>query len=344
MRTRHGFTLVELLVVIGIMAILMALLLPAVQKAREAANRIVCGSQLRQLGIALHHYHLDHDRFPPGITSTSDDLANGDATGFTHLLPYLEQDNVYKLYHFEAPWYHPSNYTPVGIPIKILFCPSNRRTGSLDLSPFAAQFSCALPPTAAGADYAFCKGANAALIERSDRIPGPVRGVFDVNSRVRITDIHDGTSGTIAMGDAAAGEGLYRVRDLSNPNVAVSDLVTGQPVYIEQAWAAGCTANSGYPYFGSVFAVTAQRGLPPNPRDEPMSPPNRLVAPTVDGNDRTGDNASGQDWVSGFRSMHPNGCNFLFCDGSLRYLTRTVSLDTYRALSTYRGGEVAAEE
>jgi prepilin-type N-terminal cleavage/methylation domain-containing protein/prepilin-type processing-associated H-X9-DG protein len=337
---RRGFTLIELLVVVAIIGLLLALLLPAVQKAREAANRMRCGSQLRQLGIALHHYYKNYRALPAGIESSTDDLGNGDATGFTRLLPYFEQDDVYVTYDFQRPWYHANNYQAVGAPIKLLYCPSNRANGSIDLAPFAAQWGTPLPPRAAGTDYAFCKGANPAMVRDSARLPLSVRGVFDVNSQIRLEDIKDGTSQTICLGDAAAGGGTYRVRDLNNPNVAVSDLVTGQPVYVEQAWAAGCVANSGYPYYGSVFAVTAQSGLPPNPRSEPMNPANRLVTPTIDGGDTTYDNSSARDWVSGFRSLHPGGCNFLFCDGSVHFIRQTVNPTTYQLLSTYHDGAI----
>jgi prepilin-type N-terminal cleavage/methylation domain-containing protein/prepilin-type processing-associated H-X9-DG protein len=341
---RRGFTLVELLVVVGIIAILMMMLLPAIQRVRESANRIRCGSNLRQLGIALHAYHHDHRAFPPGLTSSTNDLVNGDATGFTFLLPYFEQDNAFRLYNFSVPWYHRANYTAVGVSLKLLYCPSNRVDGSLDLRPFAEEWSTPLPPVAGGTDYVFCKGANAALVRDSARLPLAVRGVFDVNSKVRLEDIKDGTSTTIAMGDGSAGGGTYRVRDLTDPNRAVSDVVRNQPVYIEQCWGAAAVGNEAYPYYGSVFAVTAQYGLPPNPRDEPMNPPNRLVAPTVDGNDTTFTNASGQDWVSGFRSLHPGGCNFLYCDGGVRFLRASVHPATYRALSTYAAAEVLIED
>jgi prepilin-type processing-associated H-X9-DG protein len=165
-----------------------------------------------------------------------------------------------------------------------------------------------------------------------------------VNSRIRIEDIQDGTSMTILMGDAAAGN-FYRVRDLANPIQPAHDPLGTSPIYIEQAWGAGCVANSGYPYYGSVFGVTAQRGwLLADPRDEPMNPPTRLVAPTLDGNDTTTDNSSGRDWVSGFRSLHPAGCNFLFGDGGVRLLRPDLTPAVYRALSTFAGGEVISDD
>jgi prepilin-type N-terminal cleavage/methylation domain-containing protein/prepilin-type processing-associated H-X9-DG protein len=342
--SRRGFTLIELLVVIGIITLLMGLLLPAVQKVREAANRLRCANHLKQLGIALHHYHLDHGRFPPGITSQHNDLANGDATGYTHLLPYLEQGTVHRLYHYDAPWYDAVNDEPVGISIRLFFCPSNRAEGLLDLRPMSQLWACRLPPVAAGADYAFCKGMNATLNRDPNKQPTVARGGFDVNSKIRIADILDGTALTIAMGDTAAGSSVYRVRDLTDPTMAASDLIGGHPHYIEQAWAAGCVANSGYPYYGSVFAVTAQRGLHAfDPRPEPINPATRLIAPTLDGGDFSYDNSSGLDWVSGFRSLHPAGCNFLYFDGSVRLVRAGIDSRVYRALSTFAGGEVVPD-
>src|SRR3954451_17086455 len=118
---RMAFRLIELLVVPGIIGLLMALALPAVQRVREAANRLRCGSNLRQLGVALHHYHLDYNAFPPGLVSKDEDLSNGEATGFTKLLPYIEEDNVLKLYRFDLPWYDQANAEAVSKTVKLFY-------------------------------------------------------------------------------------------------------------------------------------------------------------------------------------------------------------------------------
>jgi prepilin-type N-terminal cleavage/methylation domain-containing protein/prepilin-type processing-associated H-X9-DG protein len=344
MRQRQAFTLLELLVVIAIIAVLVGILIPAVQQVREAANRVKCANQLKQLGLALHHYHLTQECFPPGMISSSSNLSDADATGFTCILPYLEQDNIYRLYHFDVPWFNAENFEVVSIPVRLFFCPSNRNQGFLELEQIAQEWQTTLPARVAACDYAFCHGANGALNYDWTRIPAPVRGVFNIRptgesrSGVRLEDISDGSSSTFAMGEAAGGNPRLLVRDLNDPTKPVLEKLTGQPVAVEQSWGAAGFGDASHPYFGSVFAVTAQYGLPADPRDEPMN--RLLITPSVFGNDPRGDNRSGKDWISGFRSLHRGGCHFLFCDGSVRFVSQAIQPQIYRALSTYAGGEV----
>src|SRR5436305_6104567 len=154
-RRQAAFTLIELLVVLAIIAVLIGLLLPAVQKVREAANRLSCQNNLKQLGLALHGYHDVNGTFPPGMILSGFDVTDAEATGFTFLLPHLEQDNTYKLYHFDDAWWQPSNFTAVAVPVKVFYCPSNRARGDMDLSTAAALYGVALPPRVASCDYAF---------------------------------------------------------------------------------------------------------------------------------------------------------------------------------------------
>jgi prepilin-type N-terminal cleavage/methylation domain-containing protein/prepilin-type processing-associated H-X9-DG protein len=338
---RRGFTLVELLVVIGIIAVLIALLLPAVQKVREAGARVKCMNNLKQLGLALHLYHDALGSLPPGMVSSVTNVSDAEATGFTLILPFLEQSNLRSIYHFEDPWWQPSNYTAVGTGVPLFFCPSNRVEGSIDLGPIARQWSTTLPPEAASCDYAFCKGANGALNVDWNKVPIQARGVFNVrppfDPGLQLIHISDGLSNTIAMGEAAGGSPVFLVRDLNNPTQPAIDPLTGTVVWIDQSWGAAGAGDPAHAYYGSVFGVTAQYGLPSDPRDEPMN--RRPTTPTVFGDDPAGDNKRGKDLVSGFRSRHIGGCNFLFCDGGVRFIAETIRPDVYRALSTYSGDE-----
>jgi prepilin-type N-terminal cleavage/methylation domain-containing protein/prepilin-type processing-associated H-X9-DG protein len=344
---RRAFTLIELLVVIAIIAILIGLLLPAVQKVREAAARTQCQNNLKQLGLALHNYHSARNVLPPGMISATDNTCDAEATGFTLLLPYLEQDNTYKLYTFDEPWFSPNNANAVAIQVKFFFCPANRSTGTLDLAPMAAQWNCYLPPFAACTDYAFNKGANASLTRHFERIPQEVRGPFQVASDphrygVKILDMLDGSSNTFAMGDAAGGNPKLMVRNLSDPTQPAINGNSGQPALAEQSWSAAGVEEAAHPWYASVFGVTSQIGYAPDVRDEPMNM--KLIAPSIFGNDPRGDNRSGRDWVSGFRSLHTGGCNFLMCDGGVRFVQQSIAPATYRGLSTYAGGEVVSLE
>ena len=339
-RQRNAFTLIELLVVIAIIAILIALLVPAVQKVREAAARAQCENNLKQMGLALHNYHSAYKIFPPGFRSANSDLAhNGEATAFTYMLPNLEGGNILKGYDVNQIWHAPANQPAVATAFKVFVCPSNvGQTGLINVAPYDST----IQSVAGVTDYALCHGANGSLHWDWTKIPLQARGVFNIQiegvtkSGIRLGDITDGSSSTIAIGDAACGSPRFKVRDPITNAVAP----TGKLI---QSWGAACvnpvsSSYGGTQFFGSVFAVTAQNATLPEPLNRDPG------TPTYYGADTTGSNSGASiDYISNFRSNHPGGGNFLFCDGTVRWIATGINQTTYQAFSTYAGGETVSD-
>lgn len=344
---RSAFTLIELLVVIAIIAVLIALLLPAVQRVREAANRTACVNNLKQMGLALQQYHDNHGAFPAGFTVLSDNLETGKYGGFVLLLSFLEQDNWLQRWDPTHYWYDPPNADIVSTEIKVFYCPSNRSGGAIDTSFLAVVNGRSLPKVAA-CDYLLCKGANAALCKVT-QVPPAGRGVFDVNTATRIADITDGTSNTFAIGEGAGNNPRFGIRHYYPDTTPAPDLFPGQSRLIDQNWLGAPMATKELHSLGALggfcLGVTAQRGGQSAPYDERMNNPLGLAAldcsncGCVNSGTATGSYAT----MSGFRSAHSGGCNFLFCDGSVRFVRETISADMYRALSTIAGGEVLSD-
>jgi prepilin-type N-terminal cleavage/methylation domain-containing protein len=225
MPRRRAFTLIELLVVIAIIAILIGLLLPAVQKVREAAARTQCFNNLKQMGAALHNYHSSYRRFPPGTVSKLTDPTwtfSGNCNAFpaeqgpgwsffAYLLPYVEQEPLYRSIQFDQPIMAAVNADARRTTVPTYVCPSDTLPRQVNVT------TCGDPPDpantpmpvtdAAGCSYVGCLGGGNA--NNPDPLYGcyeyqPFNGVFHRNSRIRVADITDGTSNTIGIGERSS--------------------------------------------------------------------------------------------------------------------------------------------
>jgi prepilin-type N-terminal cleavage/methylation domain-containing protein/prepilin-type processing-associated H-X9-DG protein len=196
MKRHSAFTLLEVLIAIAIIAVLAALLLSAVQMAREAANRISCANNLKQIGLACHSYHDVNDAFPPGYAAALDaDLASTQpGWGWAaYLLPYLDQSALCQSINFCQPIDAPCNASARLTVLPVFLCRSDP-----GVPPGFTIVNAAGQPIvdAAPISYAASSGAD-----ELDQIPGPLEGVFYRNSQVRIVDITDGTTTTTMIGD-----------------------------------------------------------------------------------------------------------------------------------------------
>jgi prepilin-type N-terminal cleavage/methylation domain-containing protein/prepilin-type processing-associated H-X9-DG protein len=309
---RRGFTLIELLVVVGIIGVLIGLLLPAVQRAREASRRSSCGSNLRQLGIALHQFESANGSFPAGsiIKAPSTPRINV----WLQTLPFVEQGTVFGKLDFEnvsAPGIFSSgqNAVVLGAPQPLFLCPSDGYGGT-HTPPFLAADR-GLPRNNYFAFYNGQQMSNLTFdLDFTERNPAPARtilGMFDINRATRASDIRDGLSNTMA----------------------VTEGLTGGPTELRGfAW-------SDQPCGAFCFAEW-----------EPNSPqPDRCVNDPAwcvndPGRNRPAEFGDGNTDSCVARSMHPGGVHVLFADGSLRYVGNTIDLTIWRATATIFGREV----
>lgn len=303
---RNGFTLVELLVVIAIIGVLVSLLLPAVQMAREAARRTQCNNNLKQFGIAIHNYHDTLSGLP---NARWGGVAGKVWGSHSQILPYIEQQNVYNLIDFSVPWDHANNAAARASEVSIFKCPSDPQSQS--------------PPGWAATNYQGCEGNNP--------VNGQPNGAFTHGSSVKacrgFQDITDGLSNTAAFSERLRG-------DWSNAIITPrSDILAPggpKPTTADMALAA-CRAcvpsltnqfqsNSGAPWLAGTpdnFAGYLHIA-PPQDRSCHFQPGAQM---------RTAN------------SGHPNGVNVLKCDGSVGFYTSSIDLPIWRALGSRDQGE-----
>ncbi len=302
--TKSGFTLVELLVVITIIGILIALLLPAVQAAREAARRMQCTNNIKQLSLAMHNYHAAVGSFPFA--------SNGRYPGpwYRALLPYIEQEGIAAKYKTDVIYYNEPNLSLISPRLPMYTCPSDR--------PSLWTISSGAIPK-----YNYVVNLGPTSCYRKDDwhdvkfIPGPFHnqegawGADDIPV-YRIADIRDGTTNTLMISEIRQGQNNEDLRGLTwwGPSCGFTTHFspnTLEPDYLDYGWGTKCKAYNSTP----DWPCEEQGG---NSSDRPMN--------------------------FSARSYHSGGVVASMCDGSVRFISDSVNLTTWRGLGTIRGAEV----
>ncbi len=227
MRRLHNaaFTLIELLVVLTIAGILIVLLMPAVQAAREAARRTQCKNHLKQMGLALHNYHAAMGVFPPGYVCADASDHQNSAPGWgwaAMLLPQLDQSPLYNACNFDLSVNDPANTTVARSRLELFMCPSDTRAGACDVIDDAMAIRAAQFATNS---YAANFGSWGDIGEEPDLSTG----LFGRNSRVRVQDVIDGTNSTVAIGERVAA--LTQAPWIGAVPFGLAQITAGAPVY-----------------------------------------------------------------------------------------------------------------
>jgi prepilin-type N-terminal cleavage/methylation domain-containing protein/prepilin-type processing-associated H-X9-DG protein len=302
---RGAFTLIELLVVIAIIGILIALLLPAVQKVRESANRMSCTNNLKQIGLALHNYHDAYGSFPPGAVPLH-------APWTIYILPYIEQDALYRVYRFDLPNNadDPDQAQVRTARVKTYVCPSDTTFTSLPIVPESGYDPrpAYMPGSYRGVEGKSIGTGDYWFDSQSDnQADGPKawRGPLHVVNRYglspeRIATITDGTSNTLMVGE-------YSTWTHENRQVF---------------WA----------YSWNQYTMSA------------TIPQSRALIPDYDACVAAGGEGADNTCKRAFASFHSGAAiNFALCDGSVRSIQRGINLELYGALGTIAGGEVVTD-
>ena len=334
---RRGFTLIELLVVIAIIAVLIGLLLPAVQAAREAARRMQCTNNMKQIGLAIHNYHSAFDVLPPvgGIDINGNTGGSGlvpqTASVHMRLLNYLEHVDVYNAYNFKlgdvlAGSSVPANTTVMSTAIAGYLCPSDANPGSTGnlVGGFTTPITCV--------NYAINAGGN------RQNSGGAVNGVAwwlggnsSYGNRVNLAAITDGTSNTAAFSEWVKGKSGALA-----PGNNLVYMISGYANGGAQGDYNACLAATAPLWDNKGEYWTLQDTGRGGPYYHVMTPNKRGCA--------VGAAFGNADSFIGPGSFHPGGSNMLVMDGSVRFLKDTVTVPIWNALGSRAGGEVISAD
>jgi prepilin-type N-terminal cleavage/methylation domain-containing protein len=317
----RAFTLIELLVVIAIIGILVALLLPAVQQAREAARRTQCRNNLKQIGLAIHNYHDSYNKLPPAACFSPRNLVWGGLGAFARLLPYVEQKALYAGFNFEVPGH--LNHPWLSATVPSYTCPSETK---------AEKIVAVVGPDAFPPSYAFNRGEWFVWDPNSGAFG---TGVFNPNSGQALSATTDGTSQTLAVSEVKAvlgirlGRGTPSSLNAARPtsDTEVQALATGfgtQHVH----WGTGTVDEAGFttafgPNSPIVDFLSDRENQPATPSGPTTTSPTYAAISS--------------------RSHHAGLVHSLLLDGAVKSISNSINGDIWRALGSRSGGDVVGD-
>jgi len=332
---RRGFTLIELLVVISIIGVLIALLLPAVQMAREAARKTQCTNNLKQLGLALHNYESSNSAYPPSLVLTgTGNTVNwfGGWGANARVLPFLEQRTMFDAINFDFSYDTPINRTVTTMVIGSFICPSETKPhasdnafGKAGVSNYGYNMG----------DWYVWGGFGPQVISN--------RGAFAPNTSRKVADFTDGLSQTLMVSEVKTYQIVYYssngLSQINNPKVVPgtnADLFSVAPEY--RGGGSVTVLTNGHTTWADGRAI--QTGM------TTAWPPNKKIQVGLNSKDNVdlcgrSEEEGGPTFAAiNSRSFHPGGVNALLGDGSVRFVKDGISGTVWRALGSFRGGEI----